>query len=244
MSLITKSISVSGTEQQFMQELVDALTSDSRIVCDTDLDEQYTNTASYTATIDFTINSTYTLRLKRNSTNTSTTAAYTVSVIINENSYTVTSNLSFGSSTVNTSTVTTRCFNLAMLTGDDIVEIWLAPYSAEAPSGFAADIALFTGGDMNLISYSSSAATPAMKSDLYDEGGVVYNMYDRFEFTLDNSHVEICKNKRILSGSTSVLQYDGLIDCSSISPYSTVTIDSQNYYALSSNTLIQLKTEE
>ncbi|MDY2782408.1 MAG: hypothetical protein SOT80_03270, partial [Candidatus Pseudoruminococcus sp.] len=61
MSYINKSISIYGTEKDFIKAVVDELTSaDSRIVCETDIDTEFANDdTSHKVTVIFNVNGCY-----------------------------------------------------------------------------------------------------------------------------------------------------------------------------------------
>lgn len=237
MGLTIKSVNINGNERQFMESFVSELTSaDSRIVCETEITEDLYSVGY--PEIEFTLNGTYTLRLKRNVVVVNPGNTYAMTVEINGISYDL-GNYAFSNSAYTSGAIVTRSFNFAVFSADDFLELWFGNYDAlTLPNNYNYNIALLTGSDTNLISYSSSPSASALKAPFYDSAGKVYTMHSRFEYAVERNKIELVKNKALLSGGTRVLSLESLVDCSSITPFSTVTVDSKSYYALDENTLI------
>ena len=85
MSYVNKTVSINGTEKDFIKAFANELTSaDNRITCETDIDAEFANEdSSYIPTIIFNINNCYKIKLIRGSAIAGKTYLYNIKAAIN-----------------------------------------------------------------------------------------------------------------------------------------------------------------
>lgn len=85
MSYINKSVSINGTEKDFIKAFANELTSaDNRITCETDIDAEFANEdSSHIITVIFDVNNCYKIKLIRAVAINRATSQYNIQTVIN-----------------------------------------------------------------------------------------------------------------------------------------------------------------
>ena len=240
MSYIEKSISIFGTELQFLQAFINAITAaNSRITCTTaDLETQFetpTNTPTFTLSVDeiYTITFTRDFDLKTSG-----------------NSYNITSPIFNSSIGVHFSTTYaypndkgTRIFKFAVIANDENIYLKLAgpDKNLNLP-----DIKfLFVKNNGISACGWATGSTSIMSSNFVSTGGQVYNKINRLPYTYnasDLTSIEVIKSKVFVENNTinRAFETSKIIDSTTVTADQIISIDSTKYYALDSNTLMEI----
>lgn len=59
-------------------------------------------------------------------------------------------------------------------------------------------------------------------------------------YTVPADHIDITTKRLFKNGIVSDITFNGILDCTTISPFSMITIGGKNYYAIGTNTLIEV----
>ena len=244
MSYINKSVSINGTEIDFIKAIANELTSaDSRITCETDIDAEFANEdSSYIPTIIFNINNCYKIKLKRGSNIKSNTQGYYIQAIINENEkssvYFTSINRSFL-----TTDVLTRTFNFILISNDNTIAILFGSHNQILPTTYSYSVMSYHEQNFNIAAYSNSSNTIASKSEFIrtDENhqGETYKITNRLSYSRDED-VEIIESKPLIQNNVAVHDMKNVYDCSNVTANNILLIDNNRFFAVDSNTLIKI----
>lgn len=243
MSYINKSVSINGTEKDFIKAFANELTSaDSRITCETDIDAEFANEdSSYIPTIIFNINNCYKIKLRRDSNIESSVQRYYIRAIINENEKSFVY-LTFANQLFFTTNVSTRTLNFMLISNDNTVVMLFGDYNKVLPTSNNSSLMSYHEQNFNIVAYSNSINTIASKSEFIrtDENhkGEIYKTTNRLLYSRDED-VEIIERKPLLQSNTAVHDMKNVYDCSNVTAGSILIIDSNKYFAVDSNTLIK-----
>lgn len=239
MSYIEKSISFFGTELQFLQAFINAITAaDSRITCTTnDLETQFeteTNTPTFTLSVD----GIYTITFTRDYDLRSSCNKYTIT------SSTFTNySLDFISDRYGQDVKVTRTWKFAVVANSEGVYLKLAAYNAILSSPNKKWLSIKN----NAISACAVGAgsTSIMSSNFVSTGGQIYRGINRLPYTYnaaDLTKLEVIKSKVFVENSTTnrAFETSKIIDSTTVTADQIISIDSTKYYALDSNTLMEI----
>lgn len=231
-------VDVTGTEWDFVSELISQFEA-CGIECITDKTELQTAMQSATGDaipIIFQYRS-FLFRLTRAAAYSSATSYYTLSCT-NENGTLFYKNISFMSGQSPINTIINRKLIFNILLKEQFLSIIFYGYN----DLFAADLFFAEIRNSPCYAYSDNESICAADGSIIDmASGATYNFSHALPFAhSDFSKLYILKGKRILSGTTLADECPSLIDCTSITPRSIVTIENKNYYALTKNTLIEV----
>lgn len=243
MSYVNKSVSINGTEKDFIKAFANELTlADSRITCETDIDAEFANEdSSHIITIIFDVNNCYKIKLTRVYTVDTSINRYEICEIVNGVTYTSTE-LAFGTySTI--SEVTTRTFNFMLISNDNTVVMLFGDYNQSLPNVYKYNLMSYHEQDFNVIAYSNSINTIASKSEFIrtDENhqGETYKITNRLSYSRDED-VEIIESKPLVQNNIAVHDMKNVYDCSNVLAGNILSFEDNRYFSIDSNTLIKI----
>ena len=245
MSYINKSVSINGTEKDFIKAFANELTSaDNRITCETDIDAEFANEdSSHIITIIFDVSNCYKIKLIRAVAINRATYQYNIQTVVN-NVDKSSANLYFLGTTKPVTDITTRTFNFMLISNDNTVVMLFGDYNQSLPNVYKYNLMSYHEQNFNIVAYSNSINTIASKSEFIrtDENhkGEIYKTTNRLLYSRDEN-VEIIESKPLLQNSSAVYDIKNVYDCSNVTSGSILIIDSNKYFAVDSNTLIKIK---
>ena len=243
MSYINKSVSINGTEIDFIKAFANELTlADSRITCETDIDAEFANEdSSHIITIIFDVNNCYKIKLIRAVAINRATSQYNIQTVINNVDKSSASLLFLGATKFVTD-IATRTFNFMLISNDNTVVMLFGDYNQSLPNVYKYNLMSYHEQDFNVIAYSNNINTIASKSEFIrtDENhkGEIYKTTNRLLYSRDEN-VEIIESKPLVQNSSAVYDMKNVYDCSNVASGSILIIDSNKYFAIDSNTLIK-----
>jgi len=242
MSYIEKSISIYGTELQFLQAFINAITAaDSRITCTTDIATQFTddsNKPTFTLSVSDSVNEIYTITFTRyyNLRDTCNNYAITSSTFANYS-------LNFCSNYYGQNDKATRTWKFAVVANSEGVYLKLAAYDAILSSPDKKWLSI----NNNTISACAvgTGSTNIMSCNFVSTGGQIYKKVDRLPYTYnaaDLTKVEVINSKTFVENSTTnrAFETSKIIDSTTVTADQIISINSTKYYALDSNTLMEI----
>ena len=241
MSYVNKTVSINGTEKDFIKAFANELTSaDGRITCETDIDAEFANEdSSHIITIIFDVNNCYKIKLIRAVAINRATSQYNIQTVIN-NVDKSSAGLLFLGATKFVTDIATRTFNFMLISNDNAIAILFGGYNRTLPNTYDYNLISYHEQDFNVTAYSTN--TIASKSEFIrtDENhkGEIYKTTNRLLYSRDEN-VEIIESKPLLQNSSAVYDMKNVYDCSNVTAGSILIIDSNKYFAVDSNTLIK-----
>lgn len=240
MSYTEKTISIFGTEIEFLQAFIAAITAaDSRITCTTnDLETQFandSNTPSFTLSVD----GIYMVTFTRSSSLDSSSSNYPIT----SSAYSGNSPFSFSNNPYAKDTRVTRTWRFSVVTNSNDIYLKLAAYDANLNSPNKKWLSIKN----NAISACAvgTGSTNIMSSGFVSSGGQVYQKVDRLPYTYnasDLTKVEVINSKTFVENGTTnrAFETDKIIDSTTVTADQIISINSTKYYALDSNTLMEI----
>ena len=245
MSYINKSVSINGTEKDFIKAFANELTSaDNRITCETDIDAEFANeNSSHIITIIFDVNNCYKIKLTRGTIIGGNTYQYNIQTVIN-NVDKSNANLYFSSVSRAVTDIATRTFNFMLISNDNTVVMLFSDYNQSLPNAYKYNLMSYHEQNFNIVAYSNSVDTTASNSEFIrtDENhkGEIYKKTNRLLYSRDED-VEIIESKPLMQNNIAVHDMKNVYDCSNVTANNILLIDSNKYFAIGSNTLIKIK---
>ena len=243
MSYINKSVSINGTEKDFIKAFANELTSaDNRITCETDIDAEFANEdSSHIITVIFDVNNCYKIKLIRAVAINRATSQYNIQTVINNVDKSSVGLLFLGATKFVTD-IATRTFNFMLISNDNAIAILFGGYNRTLPNTYDYNLISYHEQDFNVTAYSTN--TIASKSEFIrtDENhkGEIYKTTNRLLYSRDEN-VEIIESKPLLQNSSAVYDMKNVYDCSNVTANNILLIDNNRYFAVDSNTLIKIK---
>ena len=243
MSYINKSVSINGTEKDFIKAFANELTlADNRITCETDIDAEFANEdSSHIVTIIFDVNNCYKIKLIRAVAINKSTYQYNIQTVIN-NVDKSSVGLFFSSAMKFVTDIATRTFNFMLISNDNTVVMLFSDHNQSLPNAYKYNLMSYHEQNFNIVAYSNSINTIASKSEFIrtDENhkGEIYKTTNRLLYSRDEN-VEIIESKPLVQNSIVVHDMKSVYDCSNVLAGSILIIDSNKYFAIDSNTLIK-----
>ena len=241
MSYVNKTVSINGTEKDFIKAFANELTSaDSRITCETDIDAEFANEdSSHIITIIFDVNNCYKIKLIREGDINTSTNRYKICRIVNGVTYT---SAYLALSTYSTiSEVTTRTFNFMLISNDNAIAILFGGYDCTLPNVYDYNVMSYHEQDFNVAAcdLNNIAASKAefVRTD-ENHQGETYKITNRLLYSRDED-VEIIESKPLMQNNNAVYDMKNVYDCSNVTAGSILIIDSNKYFAVDNNTLIK-----
>ncbi len=243
MSYINKSVSINGTEIDFIKAFANELTSaDSRITCETDIDAEFANEdSSHYITIIFDVNNCYKIKLIRATIIGGNTYQYNIQAVINNIDKSSVS-LNFLGTMKAVTDIETRTFNFMLISNDNTIAILFGSYNKILTTNNDYSLISYHEQDFNIIACGTN--TIASKSEFIrtDENhqGEIYKITNRLSYSRDED-VEIIESKPLMQNNVAAHDMKNVYDCSNVTANNILLIDNNRYFAVDSNTLIKIK---
>ena len=244
MSYINKSVSINGTEKDFIKAFANELTSaDSRITCETDIDAEFANEdSSHIITIIFDVSNCYKIKLIRAVAINRATYQYNIQTVVN-NVDKSSANLYFLGTTKPATDIATRTFNFMLISNDSTVVMLFGDYNQSLPNVYKYNLMSYHEQDFNVIAYSNSINTIASKSEFIrtDENhqGETYKITNRLLYSRDED-VEIIESKPLMQNNVAVYDMKNVYDCSNVLAGNILSFEDNRYFSIDTNTLIKI----
>ena len=245
MSYVNKTVSINGTEKDFIKAFANELTSaDNRITCETDIDAEFANEdSSHIITIIFDVNNCYKIKLIRAVAINKSTYQYNIQTVIN-NVDKSSAGLFFSSAMKFVTDIATRTFNFMLISNDNTVVMLFSDHNQSLPNAYKYNLMSYHEQDFNVIAYSNNINTIASKSEFIrtDENhkGEIYKTTNRLLYSRDEN-VEIIESKPLVQNNIVVHDMKSVYDCSNVLAGNILIIDNNRFFAIDSNTLIKIK---
>ena len=244
MSYVNKTVSINGTEKDFIKAFANELTSsDSRITCETDIDAEFANEdSSHIITIIFDVNNCYKIKLIRAVAINRATYQYNIQTVVN-NVDKSSAGLFFSSATKFVTDITTRTFNFMLISNDNTVVMLFSDHNQSLPNAYKYNLMSYHEQDFNVIAYSNSINTIASKAEYIrtDENhqGETYKIINRLLYSRDED-VEIIESKPLMQNNVAVHDMKNVYDCSNVLAGNILSFEDNRYFSIDTNTLIKI----
>lgn len=244
MSYVNKTVSINGTEKDFIKAFANELTSaDSRITCETDIDAEFANEdSSHIITIIFDVSNCYKIKLIRAVAINRATYQYNIQTVVN-NVDKSSASLYFLSTMKTVTDIATRTFNFMLISNDNAIAILFGGYNRTLPNTYDYNVMSYHEQDFNVIAYSNSINTIASKSEFIrtDENhkGEIYKITNRLLYSRDED-VEIIESKPLVQNNIAVHDMKSVYDCSNVLAGNILSFEDNRYFSIDTNTLIKI----
>ena len=244
MSYVNKTVSINGTEKDFIKAFANELTSaDSRITCETDIDAEFANEdSSHIITIIFDVSNCYKIKLIRAVAINRATYQYNIQTVVN-NVDKSSAGLYFLGTTKPATDIATRTFNFMLISNDNTVVMLFGDYNQSLPNVYKYNLMSYHEQDFNVIAYSNSINTIASKSEFIrtDENhkGEIYKITNRLLYSRDED-VEIIESKPLVQNNIAVHDMKSVYDCSNVLAGNILSFEDNRYFSIDTNTLIKI----
>ena len=241
MSYINKSVSINGTEKDFIKAFANELTSaDNRITCETDIDAEFANEdSSHIITIIFNVNNCYKIKLIMGYAINAATNRYGICRIVNGVPYT---SADLALSTYSTiSAVITRTFNFMLISNDNAIAILFGGYNRTLPNTYDYNVMSYHEQDFNVIAYNLNSIASKAEYIRTDENhqGETYKITNRLLYSRDED-VEIIESKPLVQNNIAVHDMKSVYDCSNVLAGNILSFEDNRYFSIDTNTLIKI----
>lgn len=242
MSYIEKTISMYGTELQFLQAFINAITAaDNRITCTTnDLETQFADTSN-TPTFTLSVDGIYTITFTRGRVLSDDNYVYRVtSSVSNDDSL----YLDFNSGYADYNTKIIRKWRFSVVANSEDIYLKLASGEGDLNSP---TIKWFSIKNNAISIYAvKSGSTNIISSDFKTIGGQEYKKFDRLLYTYnssDSTKIELIKSKMFVEKGTTnrAFEISKIIDSTTVTAGRDISINSTRYYVLDSHTLMEIE---
>ena len=239
MSYYNKTVNIYGTELQFIQKLIEEITSaDSRITCTTDdIEEQFAD-ASATPTFSFDFAGWDTITFTR--IGSGATNAYIVRSTTNTSSY---SSISFISSSTYRANDTTRTYSFRIAGNSQAISFEIAGDNTTIQTP-TMQLVVINNGSISGTAIASSQEYGIRKLLVMSDNSSVQKV-DRLPYVYnsqDTSLLEYSESKTFLSGSSTnrAFSLSKMRDVTATVPRTTISLDGQRYYVLDQYTIMEV----
>ena len=243
MSYINKSVSINGTEKDFIKAFANELTSaDNKITCETDIDAEFANEdSSHYITIIFDVNNCYKIKLTRGTIIGGSTYQYKIQTVIN-NVDKSNANLYYSSVSQAVTDIATRTFNFMLISNDNTVVMLFSDYNQSLPNVYKYNLMSYHEQDFNVIACNLNSIASKSEFIRTDENhqGETYEITNRLLYSRDED-VEIIESKPLVQNNNAVYDMKNVYDCSNVLAGNILIIDNNRFFAIDSNTLIKIK---
>ena len=241
MSYVNKTVSINGTEKDFIKAFANELTSaDNRITCETDIDAEFANEdSSHIITVIFDVNNCYKIKLIRAVAINRATSQYNIQTVIN-NVDKSSAGLLFLGATKFVTDIATRTFNFMLISNDNAIAILFGGYNRTLPNTYDYNLMSYHEQDFNVTACNLNSIASKSEFIRTDENhqGETYKITNRLLYSRDEN-VEIIESKPLVQNNIAVHDMKNVYDCSNVTAGSILIIDSNKYFAVDSNTLIK-----
>ena len=244
MSYINKSVSINGTEKDFIKAFANELTSaDNKITCETDIDAEFANEdSSHIITIIFDVNNCYKVKLIRAVAINRATSQYNIQTVVN-NVDKSSAGLLFLGATKFVTDIATRTFNFMLISNDNTVVMLFSDHNQSLPNAYKYNLMSYHEQNFNIVAYSNSINTIASKSEFIrtDEKhkGEIYKTTNRLLYSRDEN-VEIIESKPLVQNNIAVHDMKSVYDCSNVLAGNILSFEANRYFSIDTNTLIKI----
>ena len=248
MSYINKSISIYGTEKDFIKAVVNELTAaDSRIVCETDIDAEFANDdTSHKVKVVFNVNGCYKLRFAREVKSQSVNYWYMEQVV--NDTVTNGAKVYYCNTLYNIDDVATRTWKMIFVSNDNAIAMIFGGYNSDMKNSYSYNVFSYHENGFNVVSLipnEPAASKPALSAELLrtDESNKneVYKIsVNRLNYSRGDD-VEIIESKVLFKSDVAEHDMKNVCDCSNVVAKNILLIDNLRYFAFDTNTLIKVK---
>ena len=243
MSYVNKTVSINGTEKDFIKAFANELTSaDNRITCETDIDAEFANEdSSHIITIIFDVNNCYKVKLIRAVAINRATSQYNIQTVVN-NVDKSSAGLLFLGATKFVTDIATRTFNFMLISNDNTVVMLFSDYNQSLPNAYKYNLMSYHEQDFNVIAYNLNSIASKAEYIRTDENhqGETYKITNRLLYSRDED-VEIIESKPLVQTNIAVHDMKSVYDWSNVLAGNILIIDNNRFFAIDSNTLIKIK---
>lgn len=242
MSYVNKTVSINGTEKDFIKAFANELTSaDSRITCETDIDAEFANEdSSHIITVIFDVNNCYKIKLIRAVAINRATSQYNIQTVIN-NVDKSSAGLLFLGATKFVTDITTRTFNFMLISNDNAIAILFGGYNRTLPNTYDYNVMSYHEQDFNVIAYNLNSIASKAEYIRTDENhqGETYKITNRLLYSRDED-VEIIESKPLVQNNNAVYDMKNVYDCSNVLAGNILSFEDNRYFSIDTNTLIKI----
>lgn len=242
MSYINKSVSINGTEKDFIKAFANELTSaDSRITCETDIDAEFANEdSSHIITIIFDVSNCYKIKLIRAVAINRATYQYNIQTVVN-NVDKSSASLYFLSTMKTVTDIATRTFNFMLISNDNAIAILFGGYNRTLPNTYDYNVMSYHEQDFNVIAYNLNSIASKAEYIRTDENhqGETYKITNRLLYSRDED-VEIIESKPLVQNNIAVHDMKSVYDCSNVLAGNILSFEDNRYFSIDTNTLIKI----
>ena len=242
MSYINKTVSINGTEKDFIKAFANELTSaDSRITCETDIDAEFANEdSSHIITIIFDVNNCYKIKLIRAVAINRATYQYNIQTVVN-NVDKSSASLYFLSTMKTVTDIATRTFNFMLISNDNAIAILFGGYNRTLPNTYDYNVMSYHEQDFNVIAYNLNSIASKAEYIRTDENhqGETYKITNRLLYSRDED-VEIIESKPLVQNNIAVHDMKSVYDCSNVLAGNILSFEDNRYFSIDTNTLIKI----
>lgn len=239
MSYYNKTVSVYGTELQFVQKLIEEITSaDSRITCLTDdIEEQFADDSA-TPTFSFDFAGWDTITFTRNGSGMASN--YIVSSTTNTSAYSM---IYFTSLPVSRDDNTTRTYSFRIAGNSQAISFEITSHDTTIQTPDM-QLVVINNGSISGTAVESSSGYGIQKTFVMSDNSSVQKV-DRLPYTYnsqDTSLLEYSESKTFLSGSSTnrAFSLSKMRDVTATVPRTTISLDGQRYYVLDQYTIMEV----
>ena len=242
MSYVNKTVSINGTEKDFIKAFANELTSaDSRITCETDIDAEFANEdSSHIITIIFNVNNCYKIKLIRAVAINRATYQYNIQTVIN-NVDKSSAALYFLGVSKGVTDIATRTFNFMLISNDNTVVMLFGDYNQSLPNVYKYNLMSYHEQDFNVIAYNLNSIASKAEYIRTDENhqGETYKITNRLLYSRDED-VEIIESKPLVQTNIAVHDMKSVYDCSNVLAGNILSFEDNRYFSIDTNTLIKI----
>ena len=242
MSYINKTVSINGTEKDFIKAFANELTSaDSRITCETDIDAEFANEdSSHIITIIFDVSNCYKIKLIRAVAINRATYQYNIQTVVN-NVDKSSANLYFLGTTKPVTDIATRTLNFMLISNDNAIAILFGGYNRTLPNTYDYNVMSYHEQDFNVIAYNLNSIASKAEYIRTDENhqGETYKITNRLLYSRDED-VEIIESKPLVQNNNAVYDMKNVYDCSNVLAGNILSFEDNRYFSIDTNTLIKI----
>ncbi|WP_418517725.1 hypothetical protein [Pseudoruminococcus massiliensis] len=242
MSYVNKTVSINGTEKDFIKAFANELTSaDSRITCETDIDAEFANEdSSHIITIIFDVNNCYKIKLIRTVAINRATYQYNIQTVVN-NVDKSSASLYFLSTMKTVTDIATRTFNFMLISNDNAIAILFGGYNRTLPNTYDYNVMSYHEQDFNVIAYNLNSIASKAEYIRTDENhqGETYKITNRLLYSRDED-VEIIESKPLMQNNNAVYDMKNVYDCSNVLAGNILSFEDNRYFSIDTNTLIKI----
>ena len=244
MSYLIKTVAVNGTELDFLQAFIAAITAADGITCTTnDLAAQFSDTSN-TPSFSLSMGGMDTLTFTRSDALSSSTNNYKVASA-NHTTGTYEHYLTFASGYLDYDDVGTRKWKVMAVGKGTAIYLSFANSDGTVTPPYGYKWFFAGNGTKKGTAYRSTSDCLPIANSFYASGLESYKKTDRINYRYSTTHpnsLETIHNKAFLDADSVNLEFtdQNLWDCSTVTPYTNMVISGKTYYSLDAHTLMEV----